>query len=36
LVQASPGLQITLSAAVLFAVAGYVWFVATTWNLPHS
>jgi phospholipase C len=34
--QAAPWLQIGMSAVLLGAIATYVWFVATTWNLPHS
>ena len=34
--RSAPWLQIGLSAVFLAAIAGYVWFVAVTWNLPHT
>jgi hypothetical protein len=34
--RAAPWLQIGLSAILLVAVGSYVYFVTTTWNLPHS
>lgn len=34
--RSTPWLQYTLSAALLCAILGYVWFLATTWNLPHT
>jgi phospholipase C len=34
--RATPRVQIGISAIFLAAVLGYVWFVVTTWNLPHS
>lgn len=33
--QTAPWLQIGLSVALLAAIGGYIWFVFTTWNLPH-
>ncbi len=34
--RAAPWFQVGISAVLLAAVGGYIWFVASTWNLPHS
>jgi hypothetical protein len=34
--RAAPWLQIGTSTVFLIAIGVYIWFVATTWNLPHT
>jgi phospholipase C len=34
--RSAPWLQIALSSILVAAVGAYIWFVASTWNLPHT
>jgi phospholipase C len=34
--RATPAVQVALSGALLFALCGFIWYVVSTWNLPHS